>query len=105
MSGGGGSSSGGNGRGGEASPCDQLSFEANLASPVEDVVQRLRLRAELDVELRSDRVVVARFEGDEAGSIVTRLPDLRRCLSAGYTFRARVLSMDDGIVHVEVGPG
>ena len=90
----------------EPANCDELLFETNLASPVEEVVERLLVGAELEVSLERDGVqrVVARFEDEAVGSIVERLRDLIGCLQKGVTFRAVVFAVDDGIVRVEVRP-
>ena len=86
--------------------CDELRFETNLASPVEEVVGYLTVGAELEVSLEGDSIplVVTRFEGADVGSIVARLDDLIYCLQMGRPFRAIVLVVDDGIVRVEVQP-
>ena len=92
---------------GELTNCDDLRFETNLASPVEEVVERLVGGAELVVSLEEgvvQPVVVARLEDDEVGSIVERLRDLIRCLQMGRSFVAIVRTVDDGIVRVEVMP-
>lgn len=106
MSGAGG---GGNYPGGTSDPslpCNELSFETNLASPVEAIVNQLRQEDTLDVILEpgARQRVVTRFRGEDAGSIVERLPDLIRCIQSGTNFRAIVMTTDDGLVRVEVQP-
>ena len=95
------------GRGaGQTTACDELRFEANLASPVEEVVEHLYVGAQLDVSLEDQdgpRVVVW-FEQEAAGAIIDRLSDLIRCLQTGKLFHAIVRFLDDGIVRVEVQP-
>lgn len=86
--------------------CDEIQFRTNLASPVEEVVARLEIGAELHLTLEFDGIqrVIAQFEDDDVGSIIEELEDLIRCLQRGSTFRATVVAIDDGIVRVEVQP-
>ena len=97
---------GGGGFGGQPVECDEIQFKTNLASPVEEVVERLEIGAELHLTLEFDGIqrVVAQFEDDDVGSIIEGLDDLIRCLQLGATFRAEVIAIDDGIVRVEVQP-
>ena len=94
------------GLGGQSPNCDELRFETNLASPVEEVVERLDVGDELAVSLERGVYprVVTWFEDAEVGSIIERLSDLIHCLQMGSSFHAIVREVDDGIVRVEVQP-
>jgi hypothetical protein len=88
-------------------PCEDLAFRTTLQSPVEDVVSRLQKGDVLDLELRNLQgapVVIAGSANGDAGSITGRMPELIRCLQAGAEFVAEVVSVDDGLVVVDVKP-
>ena len=96
---------GGGGFGDQPDECDEIQFETNLGSPVEEVVDDLDIGSELDltlVEVNGIQRVVAQFEGDDVGAIIDRLEDLIRCLQMGADFGATVIAINDGIVRVEV---
>lgn len=92
----------------ERTPCDQLQFDATVASPQPSVVQQLQPGDELDVDHRvSDgtrAIVLLTADGNLAGALTTRTADLLRCLQAGFEFVAVVRSVDGGAVHVHVQP-
>ena len=93
----------------EQTRCGDLRFETILASPVEEVVERIEVGVSLAVVLERTAMpdiqrVVASLDGALAGSIIERLGELIRCLQDGYRFLATVLDIDDGIVRVEVNP-
>lgn len=103
---GGGRPEGGGSPGGVIISCQDLAFETNIASPDEKVVSSLTVGAELDVVLADGKtpLVIARFDGSVAGSIVENLADLIRCLQFGNTYAAAVLEIDDGVIRVKVRP-
>lgn len=92
-------------------PCDKLELTTTLASPVPEVVADLSEADVLDLELRRAEaageifLVMARYRGRDAGSIVEGIPELIRCMQEGHGFKAAVLSVDEGIVRVRVRPG
>ena len=102
---------GGTGLRDSGTPCERLEFETTLASPDPDVVGQLSQGSVLDIELRRAEgtaetlLVIARFRGQDVGSIVEGTPELIRCLQQGHSFQAEVLAIDDGIVRVRVKPG
>ncbi|MEW6070909.1 MAG: hypothetical protein AB1485_09850 [Candidatus Thermoplasmatota archaeon] len=105
MSGHGGSDAGGYSS--THSPCDELNFEASLASPQSEVVSRLRKGDILSVELRSSNgknFIAALSNNEIAGSIIERVADLVRCIQEGNTYEAEVLSIRGGAVNILVRP-
>lgn len=82
--------------------CAGLSFEAQLASPVPNVITGLAVDEELSIEIKDRagiRVIAAiTAAGDIAGSIVDRVQELLRCLQDGHRFRARVVAISGGAV-------
>jgi hypothetical protein len=105
----GGGDLGGGGGGGGRTPCDQLSFEASLASPSPAVIAGLAINASLDVRLQQQpggalAVVAIAPGGAAAGAIATRVPELLRCLQAGNFYQAVVLSVAGGSVRVRIEP-
>lgn len=88
--------------------CDQLVFTAQLASPKEDVIERLRVDDHLDVvfgEQHGQAVVQVLWNGHIAGGIAAQqLQRLRQCLNEGTMYSARVLSINNGQVRVRVFP-
>lgn len=87
--------------------CDELTFEADLASPKEEAVSQLAEGDILDVLLErvgEAPIVNVRVNGDLVGSLVSHLPELIRCLQEGNDFVAEIKEIDDGKVSVEVRP-
>lgn len=102
---------GGGGTGPSQEPsvaCDQLSFTAQIASPKEDVVEQLYEGCMLDIVIgdqNGQSVVLAYWNGQEVGGIADRrLQRLRHCMSEGYMFSARVVSITSGQVRVQISP-
>ena len=104
------SGSGGGGGGGPASPsrpdCSTLVFRTPLASPKPKVIAKLNKGDQLDVVAQSAAgpAVVQTRQGEEGGSITSRLADLLRCLAEGYMYVATIISITGGNVEVEIRP-
>lgn len=108
MSGGG----GGGGPGGgfqprqERTPCDQLRFATSIASP-QQAAGYLSVGDMLQVQLSSgaaQSIDLVGQSGNVVGSIITHIPDLLRCIQDGYSYEADVLSVNGGMIRVEVRP-
>lgn len=85
--------------------CATLRFDTQLASPKAAVVAQLSPGDILDVVFSqtNQQIVVAEWQGAEAGSIVDqRLTQLRNCLNQGEQFEAEVLQVGGGQVRVRV---
>jgi hypothetical protein len=109
MSGGG----GGGGGGGFGAPepetdCARLRFLAWLQSPRAQAVALLSVGEELDVVLAPAApgtppiVEVRRTDGTTVAALMTRLPDLLRCLAEGFRYVAEVRDISGGAVRVMV---
>lgn len=105
MSGGGGYGPGAGG-GSSGTPCEGLIFEAPLQSPKPAVIAKLNAGDTLEVvsKAKDGPVIVRHKTFGEAGSLVSRLPDLLRCIDSGTTYKAVILSIDGGQVRVRVSP-
>lgn len=108
MSGGGGSGGPGGGFGpsDDRTPCDQLIFQTSIASP-QPAADNLEVGDVLQVVLTSTpRVVINLVDrnGDLVGSLITRIPDLLRCIQDGFSYEAHVKEIDGGDFQVEVRP-
>jgi len=86
--------------------CAALQFDTQLASPKAAVVAQLKQHDILTVDFAqpgNQQVVVALWQGAEAGSIVDpHLIQLRSCMSQGEMYEARVLHVGGGQVRVRV---
>lgn len=85
--------------------CATLRFETQLASPKAQVVAGLQAGDVLDIAFGQggNQVVVALFNGVEAGGIVDpHLNQLRKCMNQNEQFQARVLSITGGQVRIRV---
>jgi hypothetical protein len=106
--GGGGGSRGGDfgSSGGGAADCGDLRFAATLQSVQPDAVAELSVDEILHVALRTDGhppvIEVRTTGGVVVGALIQRVPDLLRCIQAGYEYVAQVLQIDGGNVRVEV---
>ena len=104
MSGSGGGSYGGGFE--SASTCEALVIDTQLSSPKEDVVSKIKIGDELDVDVRqigSTAVVVVLHNGSVAGGIAApQVQKLRECIAAGTTYIAKVTSKSDGQVRVRI---
>lgn len=88
-------------------PCEQLSFDAHLASMNAAVVSTLNTGDVLPLQIQTQssglRAIVALSPGGQvAGSIAVRVSDLLRCIQQGHTYSATVLSANGGAVQVHV---
>lgn len=108
MSGGGGS--GGPGGGfeppHERTPCDHLKFRTSVASP-QPAAEEADVGDVLTVELKSGPPVVIHLvdgDGNTVGSLITRIPDLIRCIQDGFSYEADVKEVNGGDMQVEVRP-
>jgi hypothetical protein len=103
-------SGGGGGGGGPVSPsrpdCSTLVFRTPLASPKPKVIAKLKKgdQLELIAQTAAGPAIVQTPQGEEAGSITSRLADLLRCLDEGYKYVAIVMSITGGNVEVEIRP-
>lgn len=108
MSGGGSSGGPGGGFGprDDRTPCDQLRFKTSIASP-QPAADALNVGDVLQVVLRSGpRVVIHLVDGDGnvVGSLITRIPDLLRCIQDGFSYEAEVEGIDGGDIQLDVRP-
>lgn len=93
----------------ELTPCDSLIFEAHLVSVDQAVAAGVSVGDYLQVVDRplasgTHAFTADTSNGDTVGGIVHRLPDLRRCMQAGYAYAAEVLTNQGGAVRVKVQP-
>lgn len=98
----------GQGGGDTTDDCGTLSGRTTLNSPKAAVIARLSIGDILLVQLRTSgpEVVVALFEGQEAGSVTfTKLVTLINCLKKGVPYVAEVLAIQGGGCEVLVRPG
>ena len=85
--------------------CATLQFDTQLASPKAAVVALLSVGHILDVAFAptGHQVVIALWNGSEAGSIVDpRLTQLRNCMGNGEQYQARVLQIIGGQVRLRL---
>ena len=106
--GGGGAAAGGatGGGTGETDSCARLTFPAVVSSPEPEVVSTLVPTQLLNV-VPTERngvplVELQTTDGRLAGTLTSSLPELLRCIDAGYSYVAEVLSIDGGAVQVQV---
>jgi hypothetical protein len=87
------------------SSCSTLQFDTQLASPKAQVIAQLSINDILDITFASTghQVVIALFNGNEAGGIVDpHLSQLRNCMAQGEQYQARVLQITGGQVRLRV---
>ena len=87
--------------------CRSLDFLTALASPDPDGVDALREGDVLDVDLIVERGVtvigVRPHDGAVVGTVVfEQAAQLRSCLQQGFEYQARVISIEGGIVRVQI---
>ena len=107
MSGGGSSPGGGTGERDPTFECSRLVERVQLSSPDPDVVSSLVVDDVLSVTLGDAGGVpiiqAITSTGEIAGSLVPqRMAQLVNCIRAGYSYIARVLSIEGGLVRVEI---
>lgn len=87
--------------------CEALSFETQLSSPKEEVVDTLSIGSQLEVTITqsgSTTIVAAMWNGAIAGGIAApQVQRLRECILGGTRYFATVLSINGGQVRVRVG--
>lgn len=91
---------------GDGDSCARLTFPAVVSSPEPQVVSTLVSTQLLNV-VPSERngvplVELRTTDGRLAGTLTSSLPELLRCIDAGYSYVAEVVSVDGGAVHVQV---
>lgn len=90
----------------DASTCESLAFDTQLASPRPDVVDQINPGDVLMIATHQQgttTVVVALHSGEVAGGIASpRVNQLRECLAQGFEFFATVTTIDSGQVRVRV---
>lgn len=103
MSGGGGGT-GNHGENGVIYDCDNIKFVVAISSPQESGLNGLKSGENLRVRVDRRKVLVVRLDtGTVIGSINWANNDqLIRCIEAGTEYVAKVLSIDDGLVRVQV---
>lgn len=88
------------------SSCSTLQFDTQLASPKAQVVAQIQSNDILDIsflQVGNQQVVVALWNGQEAGSIVDpNLSQLRNCMGQQEQYQARVLHVAGGQVRLRV---
>ncbi|MDM9628461.1 hypothetical protein QTL95_21425 [Rhizobium sp. S152] len=104
-----GSDTGGGGGGGGAGGGNACLFTeiTRLSSPNATVIATIQAGAVLDVhhQTQPSRVVVMTSSGQIAGSITSaRLADIIECIALGQVYKARVTSIQGGLVTVEIYP-
>lgn len=87
--------------------CRSLDFPTTLASPDPDGVDALKAGDVLEVDLIEERGVtvigVRPHDGTVVGTVVfDQAAQLRSCLQEGFQFQARVISVEGGIVRVQI---
>lgn len=90
-----------------STPCDRLAFEAAIMSPDPEVVRSLHKGDILLLALRQQKpggTIVVLKDNLVAGSIIEHVTELVRCIQAGHSFEAKVLSISGGDVRVQVRP-
>jgi hypothetical protein len=87
-------------------PCEKLTSETTLTSPVRSVIAHLSKDVILDVEVSDSggtRVVQALHNGNVAGSITsTIIQRIAECIENGHVYVAEVLSVQGGACRVRV---
>ena len=85
--------------------CD-ITERTILSSPDPDVVGRLGIGDVLTIELQTHdpvRLLAKTNDGGTAGTITSvRMPEIVKCIRAGFEYDAKVLSVDGGRVEVSV---
>ncbi|WP_449435496.1 hypothetical protein [Pedobacter steynii] len=84
--------------------CGDLQIKIHLASPDPDVIKDLGINDVLRLTLKtSTGPVVASYDGKVAGAILTTDPGfLISCISQGYGYSARVVSLTGGDCQVAI---
>lgn len=104
MSGSSGSSFGGGFE--SADSCESISFETQLSSPKDEVVDNLTVGSLLEVTITqsgSTTIVAAMYEGQIAGGIASpQVQKLRECILGGTRYYATVLTLNGGQVRIRV---
>lgn len=99
-------SGGGGGPAPNGDPCEKLTSETTLASPVRTVIAQLNVGTLLDVEVADTggvRVVHAVYNGNIAGSITsTIIHRIAECIETGHQYVAEVLSVQGGACRVRI---
>ena len=87
-------------------PCEKLTSETTLTSPVRNVIAQLTKGTLLDVEVNDSggtRVVRAVYKGQVAGSITSSIiQKIAECIENGHKYVAEVLSVQGGACRVRV---
>ena len=87
-------------------PCEKLTSETTLTSPVRTVIAQLSKDMLLDIEVNNSggtRVVQALHKGNVAGSITsTIIQRIAECIENGHVYVAEVLSVQGGACRVRV---
>ena len=86
--------------------CESLVFEATLQSVQSDAAKAIRTGDYLDVvaQQAAGPIVARHPKHGVVGSLISRVPDLLRCLQQGVRYRAEVLSIDIPAIIVRVAP-
>lgn len=81
-------------------------FETVLASPDPLQVEALAVDDSLVLDLQENppAVVANRATGETVGGITQYAADLRACMQRGFTYKAKVLSINGGAIKVHVEP-
>lgn len=90
---------------GGAPSCAALAFEAAVASPDPDVALQLEVGAVCEILLQGtprQLAVYVRDTGALLGGITERWSDLTRCIDAGYSYEAEVISLNP--VRLQIRP-
>lgn len=87
--------------------CEQLGFDTYLASPNPEVVSTLTVGDGLPLQIQPlsgglSAIAALSSGGQIAGSVATRVSELLRCIQAGHTYSATILSIASGAVQVRV---
>lgn len=94
------------GRPENSNPCLEINFQTQLSSPKPDVVSKLKIGNTLNIELitiNTQVVVAAIFNEEIAGGIASpQISSIRECIQIGVKYRAKVISIREGLVRIEV---
>ena len=107
MSGYGGASSGGGGGSQPLLDCGNISFNTDINSINKDAISGLTPNDFLEVKLIDGIVVVTNPINQEIiGSINwSHILQLIDCIGNGFLYKAKIRSIDDGLIKVHITPG
>lgn len=86
--------------------CLDISFQTQISSPKAEVVAELSVDDVLDIELivgGKVTTVAVKHAGKIVGGLASpNISKIRQCLSQGIRYQATVISIDSGLIRIEV---